>query len=615
MKKRIVKKPEQTGNLYKKILQILSKNEKFKFLIILIMSLITGFTQSISVASFLPFMSLLQDIDSIYKNKYLSMAYNLFHFTNTNKFVIFLGIGVALLILVGNAFALLTSWIKNRFILFTSHNISKRLLTTYLYKNYQFILGRNSADLAKNILNDVFDLTNGFLSALIDLIINLVMILFIMALLLTVDIKVTLIIISFFIISYGTLVVFTRSKLRVTGKKALEASSDKFKYTHEALNSYKISKTMGIEPFLIHRFEKASKRHAKYRLYARTLQEIPKYFMDALIFSGMTAFIVILIIRGENISNIIPTITVYAVAGYRIMPELAKLFGSFSSIAHSRPILERLEFDIDYKNEIAINNQKPIGNFTFSESIELRNVRFHYGRSDEIIKGINLLVKKGTVVGFAGTTGAGKTTLIDIFLGLLVPQSGGLFVDGLLINEQNIREWRSVIGYVPQDIYLIDDTIKANIAFGIAEKEIDEEKIKQVAKIASISEFIETELPDQYLTEVGERGVRLSGGQRQRIGLARALYRNPEVLILDEATSALDGATEEHVVRMIHTESNVNTIIIIAHRLNTLKPCHQINIMEAGEIIEQGNYDYLINNSLKFRQMAKINSEISGNQL
>jgi ATP-binding cassette subfamily C protein len=240
----------------------------------------------------------------------------------------------------------------------------------------------------------------------------------------------------------------------------------------------------------------------------------------------------------------------------------------------------------------------------FQEKIELKDVSFSYKNSRTIIDRLSMQIPKNSVVGFAGTTGAGKTTLIDIFLGLLRPSEGEFLVDNTPITDANVQAWRKIVSYVPQDIFLIDETIRSNIAFGVPEKLIDDEKIRRVARIAAIDDFIEQQMAKGYETVVGERGVRLSGGQRQRIGLARALYRDPEVLILDEATSALDGTTEERVLKGIHQESSVKTILIIAHRLNTLRVCNAIYLLENGRIIDQGTYEELIQNNAKFNQMA-----------
>lgn len=585
---------------------LLKKNERIKFSIILLLSIITGLVQSVSVASFMPFINMLLNIDVIKENEILSFLYEFGRFRNDNQFIIFTGILIAILILFSNSMAIVTGWVKNKFILFTAHNFSKRLLRKYLSQNYEFILNRNTSELSKNILNDVFELTNGYLNGFMDMIINIIMIIFVISLLMIVNVQVTLFILGFFVFVYGSLIFFSKSKLKSTGERAILANMAKYKYANEALNGFKISKTLGIEDFLTERFSVASKKHAKYRLFAKTIQEVPKYIIDALIFSGLATAIVIFIIQGRNVDNIIPVISVYTIAGYRIMPELAKVFTAYSNIAHNRPVVESLYHELYDIDEIEKSNPTGIDTIHFGESIHVNNVSFNYQDAENTLVDINIDIAYGQVIGFAGTTGAGKTTLIDIFLGLLIPQAGNIKIDGTELKTNNLAQWRSFIGYVPQDIFLIDDTIRANIAFGIPPENIDDEQIKRVAKISAISDFIENELPQAYFSQIGERGVRLSGGQRQRIGLARALYRNPQVLVLDEATSALDGATEASVVKGIHNDSQVKTILIIAHRLNTLKSCDRIYLLEKGRIIDSGTYNYLLTNNSEFKMMAKI---------
>jgi ABC-type multidrug transport system fused ATPase/permease subunit len=394
----------------------------------------------------------------------------------------------------------------------------------------------------------------------------------------------------------------------------MNAQRDKHKYAYEALNSFKISKALGIENFFLERYSKSSRKAQKYQLFSKILSDIPKNIVEAMVFCGLAAAIVVIIIQDRDINKIIPTMSIYVISGYRIMPEVAKLFSSISGIIHHRPVLDRLydelivESDESKERHLVKTNPNEDCSFQFIRSIVLHDIVFHYKNSDVIIDHISLDIPYGSVVGFAGTTGAGKTTLIDIILGLLKPSEGELLIDDIKIDNENVRQWRSMLGYVPQEIFLIDDTIRANIAFGIPEEDVDDEKIQIAARISAISSYIESELPDKYQSMIGERGVRLSGGQRQRLGLARALYRNPKVLILDEATSALDGATEESVVSSIHSLSDVQTIIIIAHRLNTLKPCDKIYLMEHGRIIDQGTFNDLVENNQKFRQMAKIDN-------
>lgn len=599
-----------------KINHILQAKDRFKLLVLMLFSVVTALIQTVNIAAFLPFINLLMDQNSIHTNRYMKWFYTFGKFTSDTQFVIAVGAGVITLILITNGVSIVTNWMKNRFLLFCTHNMSNRLLKIYLHKPYEFILMKNSSELGKNILSDVIELTHNFLNGIVELVINSIMMFSIIALLLIVNVKATIIIFVFFGLVYGSITLISRNSLRKSGVRVMNANRDKYRFANEALNSFKILKSYGIEEFFLDRFARASKKFAKYRLYSKTISEIPKYFMDALVFCGLTAAIEISIIQGRDISAILPVVSVFTVAGYRMMPELAKIFTSISVVTHNRPILDKIynEICIENNSEQELKNEQlnaktaEIEPLSFSSSINLSNIVFKYQQSGNIINDISLEIKNGTVVGFAGTTGAGKTTLIDIILGLLKPNSGGLYVDQTLITDKNISQWRSIIGYVPQEIYLIDDTIRANIAFGIPDKDIDDQRIRQAAEIAAISDFIENELPNEYLTIVGERGVRLSGGQRQRLGLARAIYRNPLVLILDEATSALDGATEESVIRGIHQSSNVKTIIIIAHRLNTLKSCDQIYVLEHGEITDKGNFIELFANNPEFRRRAQVNT-------
>lgn len=599
-------------SIYKKVHNLLHANERRNLFLLMLLSLFTAFVQSIGIATFLPFMNLLLNLNSIHENKYLNMIYNLFKFRDEMQFVVVAGIAVGLIILFSNSIAILNTMMKNRFILQSVHKISRRLLKYYLHKPYEFILQKNSTELAKTVLTDVYEFSSNYLNGIIDLTTNIMMMMFILILLFVVNVKITLLIICFFLVIYGSLSFFSRTRLKKNGLRVMNANRDKHKYAQEALNGFKISKALGIEDYFIERFSKSSQKAAKFQLFSKALSDIPKNLVEALIFCGLAAAIVVIIIQKRDIDKIIPTMSVYVIAGYRIMPEVAKVFSSISNIIHHRPVVDRLYDELlvnmDDENETVTNENELIKreSFVFNKAIKLNDVYFNYKNSDNIINGLNLSIPFGTVIGFAGSTGAGKTTLIDIIMGLLRPNSGGLYIDDTLVSVENVRKWRSIIGYVPQDIFLIDDTIRANIAFGIREEDIDDKKVKWAAQIAAIAEFIDNELPEQYLSMIGERGVRLSGGQRQRIGLARALYRDPQVLILDEATSALDGATEESVVRSIHSLSHVKTIIIIAHRLNTLKPCDQIYLLDHGQVIDQGTYDKLINDNLIFRQMAKI---------
>ena len=294
-----------------------------------------------------------------------------------------------------------------------------------------------------------------------------------------------------------------------------------------------------------------------------------------------------------DFNNALPVISLYVFAGYRLMPALQGVYSSVAQLTFVGPSLNKLHDDL--KNIKLSNVKQDQSDLYFNSSITLNNINYSYpNASRKSLKNISLTIPAKTTVGIVGTTGSGKTTIVDIILGLLEPQNGTLEVDNMVINQKNSKTWRKCIGYVPQHIYLADDTISANIAFGVDPINIDNNSVEKVSKIANLHNFVINELPQKYQTKIGERGVRLSGGQRQRIGIARALYHNPKVLVFDEATSALDNDTEKSVIDAVNNLSKDITIIMIAHRLNTVKICDIIFKIENGELVSEGNFNQII---------------------
>ena len=338
--------------------------------------------------------------------------------------------------------------------------------------------------------------------------------------------------------------------------------------------------------------------------YNSTLVDIltilPRFALEAISFGGLILVIIFYMLATDNITSVLPIIALYAFAGYRLMPAIQKIFTNITSLRISGPAINHLYNDLKSLNLKIDENSKD--EFFFNESIKLKNVFYTYPNSSKtVLKNINLTIPAYKSVGIVGETGSGKTTTIDLILGLLEAQKGTLEIDGQIVNNKNRRAWQNSIGYVPQQIYLADTTVSENIAFGVNEDEISQENVERAAKIANLHEFIINELPSKYQTIIGERGVRLSGGQRQRIGIARALYHEPKLLIFDEATSALDNVTERSVMEAIYNKDYKITKILIAHRLSTVKRCDKIFLFDKGELKHEGNYQELLENSEKFR--------------
>ena len=595
-----------------KLYEIFTPRERMQAVMLFIASLITAFAQAFGVASIFPFINVVMNPENIHQNHWLSFLYEKGNFIEINSFIIFLGLAVFFVVVLSSMITSITIWAKTKFVLGKNHTLSRRLLSVYLSKPYEFFLQKNTSELSKNILSEINQLTSQLLIAIFDIIIHGLMVLVIIGMLLLVDIAVTTSAIIFLGGSYGILNYFIKRKLKQIGRERLKSNRERFRLANESLSSIKTTKVMGIESYFLKNYSFHSRKFAQYNIFAHIMGELPRYILEAIAFGGIVFFIIVMIIQGQSVKDFIPLLSLYAFAAYRAMPALHRLFNSTTKIYYNTAILDKIHEDMiesEFKEQPIQQSKKANTNksIIFQKNIELKNIKFCYSDSTlDVINGINMVIPKNSFIGFVGATGCGKTTLVDIILGLLEPQEGQLIVDDLKIDSENIQCWQKLIGYVPQEIFLSDDTLRKNIAFGVSEKDIDDKQVKIVTKIAALDEFIENELPKKYDTVIGERGVRLSGGQRQRIGLARALYRKPEVLVLDEATSSLDGTTEEAVLKAIYNAAEARTVIMIAHRLNTLKDCDQIYILQQGKIVGNGTYRELIRQNKQFMEMAKV---------
>lgn len=595
-------------DLLPKLHSIVTPNERKKLYWLTLALVFIAFFDMVGVASIFPFLKVVSAPDLIQTNEKLKWCYSILGVRDNNSFIIALG-GIMLVILVlSNVFRALVMSMVTR-ITWTQHGtISARLLTQYLYEPYVFFLNRNSAGLTNHLMAEVGRVVGYVLMPLVEMFAKTVFILAVFILLVAVNPLVTLCVLTVMGSSYALVYFCFRNQLASTGAANRTHAETMYKVLNEAFGGVKDIKLLGREDVFIERFSQPAMKVVDNYCSQSLIATIPKYAFESLSFAGVLLITIYSVVIKKNYQEAVPMIGLYTLAAYRIIPALQQIFQSISSIRFGRSALDSVYEDMvhysDYRKE---KQAGPDQVLPFHHSIEFRNLRFRYPKAEkDVISHFNLVIKSNTTVGFVGGTGAGKTTVIDILLGLLTSQDGEIFVDGFKICADNLCMWQRNIGYVPQHIYLCDDTVTRNIAFGVPDNEIDRVALERAAQLANIHDFIMKELPQGYETEIGEQGIRLSGGQRQRIGIARAVYHNPSVIVFDEATSALDGITEEAILEAIHNLAHKKTIVIIAHRLSTVKECDIIYLIEQGRIVAQGTYEKLLTNNQQFRRMAKV---------
>jgi len=587
---------------FKKIIDLLSPSERHRALLLLGMILVMALLDVVGVASIMPFMAVLTNPDLIHTNPILSAAFKNLGMARIRDFQILLGMATLGLIVLSLTFKALTTYAQLRFALMREFSIGKRLVEGYLRQPYTWFLDRHSADLGKTILSEVNVVIYQAVLPSITIVAQGTATIALLTLLVVTDLKLALIIGLVLGLSYMTILKATRQFLSRIGAERVTANQKRFLAISEAFGAIKEVKVRGLENNYISRFAKPAESYAKLQASALIVGQIPRYAIEAVAMGGMLLVTLYLLSRSGDLSTTLPMIALYAFAGYRLMPSLQQIYSGLSQLRFSAPALDALHSDL---SALSPSRPEPAeGRLSLQQQLVIENLHFSYSNSAKsALNNISLSIAANTTVGLVGTTGCGKTTLVDIILGLLTPQKGKITVDGQIIDINNLRKWQRSIGYVPQNIYLADDTVASNIAFGVPAELIDMEAVIKAAKIANLHDFVSNELPQNYSTKLGERGVRLSGGQRQRIGIARALYQDPDILILDEATSALDSLTEQAVMDAINDLGRRKTIIVVAHRLNTIRKCDRIYLLDSGEVGGQGTYDELAISSTTFQKM------------
>ncbi|MBU6367333.1 MAG: ABC transporter ATP-binding protein/permease [Gemmatimonadetes bacterium] len=592
--------------MFRQLLDLMDAYDRRRATIVMLLTLVMALLDVVGVASIMPFMAVVADAKVVETNGMVSRAYHALGFTDPQRFLMALGIVVFVTLVASQVLKALGAYAQLRFALMREASLSERLMAGYLRQPYQWFLHRHSADLGNTIIGEVSQVVYGALMPMMVVIAQGIVLVALLALLVAVNVRLAVTAGAVLALAYGLVYALTSRRLGRMGVVRLEANSARVRTISEAFSGVKEIKVGGHEAAYLDGYRHWSRRFGGVQATMQTVTQLPRFALEAVAFGGMVLVVLILMAGSGELSSVLPVIALYAFAGYRLMPAAQQLYASVATLRSAAPVLAKLHGEM-----MALPRMPAAGNPSDTEPLPVRtaivldHVTYRYpGAPQPALRELCLRIPARQTVGLVGSSGSGKTTTVDVVLGLLEPEAGTLSVDGAPVTAALVRRWQRTIGYVPQQIYLADDTVAANIALGIPRDRIDRAAVERAARVANLHDFVATQLPQGYDTRVGERGVRLSGGQRQRIGIARALYHRPQVLILDEATSALDNLTEQAVMEAVYNLGGEITVIMIAHRLSTVRGATRIFQLHEGQVVAEGTFDELLAASETFRAMA-----------
>lgn len=575
--------------MLKKISYVLDRSQKTNLGILLVVILIGAFVELLGVSAIMPLINVAMEPDTISEKWYFVLISQYTGITDANEMIVFLALVLIVIYILKNIYVTMMYSLQYRFVFNNQQRLSVRMMKSYMQQDYLFHVSRNVAEFQRNITSDV----NGFFTVALNALqffaefsVSMVLLIF----LLVQDWMSTLAVASLLFLFMGFFTIFFRKVLVKIGEESRQANVLVTKWLLQAFSGVKEIKVTNKEDFFINNYDKNYKDCARVQRQQSILTYLPRPVMETVcICSLMIAMILKIVVAKSDIASFVTTLSVFAVAAFRMLPSFNKITGYISGMMFNKPAIDAVYRDLREIEQLMVKkaaDQEEAVKVTLGTAIRLDNVSFRYPESDKwLLRNASLEIGKNTSVALIGSTGAGKTTAADLILGILEPQEGSVMIDGIDIRKCMVS-WHESVGYIPQTIYLMDDNIRANIAFGIPDSEIDDTAIEKALREAQLDQFVHS-LPDGLDTMIGDRGVKLSGGQRQRIGIARALYRNPSVLILDEATSALDNETEKEVMEAIDGLHGTRTLIVIAHRLSTIKKCDKIYEVGNGGFSER----------------------------
>ena len=575
--------------IFSKLKVLLDKKQKRQMVGIVILMLIGGVLESLGIAMIAPVMQVVIDPKQVEESKLLSGIYNLFHLSSTTQLAALIMVSLILVFVIKNIFLYFMNVVQLRFVYTNQFATSRRMMINFMQRPYEYYLNADTTVIQRNITSDVNNLYALILSCL-QLTSEIIVFVCLVAILLSQDAKMTITIAVLLVIVLLVIKYFIKPVMVKAGQDNQDYYSGLYKWIYESVTGIKEIKVANKENYFINGYADCGAGYVnavqKYNLYNST----PRLLIETIAIAGMIGYMLAVMASGTSLTSLLPQLTVLAAAAARLLPSANRINNYLTSIAYFEPFLDNvsdnLQMEIhdesinynsdDYRTKTAVE-KLPV-----RKTIRMEDITYKYPNTDKLILNkATMEIPVGKSVGIVGTSGAGKTTIVDVLLGLLEPEEGRILADGVDVNT-NYTGWLKNIGYIPQTIFMTDSTIRKNVAFGVPDEEIDDNKVWQALKEAALDEFVK-ELPEGLDTQIGERGIRLSGGQRQRIGIARALFEDPEVLVLDEATSALDNDTEAAIMDSINRLHGRKTLVIIAHRLQTIEKCDMIYSIGDGK--------------------------------
>ena len=586
---------------------LMKSNEKKNFIFLVVLSSLLPIVEIFGIGTVFAFIDLTLNIDNIDESFIYKKLQFYFSINDREKVLFFGGILVIIFLFIRNYFVGLNLWLITKFGAYLSANLARRITSGYLKFPFSFFIKNNSAILLRNINSESQLLSTGYLIPILSIFSSALVFSGVSLVLIVYDPFVTILITMFFGFAYFAVYLFTKKKFKTIGDKRLQANKDRYRHTNQTINGIKEIKVLSNESFFLKKCSKTFFDLADLSIKGSVYPQIPKLFFELILFGGIVGAITFLVLKNQNpnTTSWIETMSLYLISAYRLMPYLDGFFRALSKVNLNLSAVNMISNHLLEAKQIISKKKKTSKKIRFNKNIIFKNVEFHFDeRNSQLLKKLNFEIKRGQSFALVGSTGVGKSTIVNLLLGLYEPVKGSILIDDIKLNQQNIQSWQTKIGYVPQDIYIIDDTIQNNIAFGVDPEIIDSKKIIELSKLVKLHDFINNDLPDNYKTIIGEKGITISGGQKQRLGIARALYHDPEIIIFDEATNSLDSITEKLVSETIYRLSRKKTLVIITHNINSIKKCDVINILDKGNIVAKGDYKKLLKTNKLFKTIS-----------